>query len=209
MPGLRRAELHLRVAEALERARRRAVRPRARPPLRRGGAGRRAAARCRVLAPGGPRGARDARLRRGRDALRRRARSSASTIPRRRAETQLELGTARFRAGRIDDAMQAFRAAAQIARDGRRRASMLATAAVGFEEACWRPGITDEGAVELLEEASLRARRGRLRAARDAARRARPGACLRRPPRGRAPPRASARPRWRAGSTTGSASRRC
>jgi DNA-binding CsgD family transcriptional regulator len=25
---------------------------------------------------------------------------------------------------------------------------------VGFEEACWRPGITDEGAVELLEEAS-------------------------------------------------------
>ena len=32
---------------------------------------------------------------------------------------------------------------------------LLATAAVGFEEACWRPGITDEGAVELLEEASL------------------------------------------------------
>ena len=27
-------------------------------------------------------------------------------------------------------------------------------AAVGFEDACWRPGITDEGAVELLEEAS-------------------------------------------------------
>ena len=33
--------------------------------------------------------------------------------------------------------------------------SLLATAAVGFEEACWRPGITDAGAVELLEEASL------------------------------------------------------
>jgi len=32
---------------------------------------------------------------------------------------------------------------------------MLATAAIGFEEACWRPGITDAGAVELLEEASL------------------------------------------------------
>ena len=33
-------------------------------------------------------------------------------------------------------------------------ARMLATAAVGFEEACWRPAITDRGAVELLEEAS-------------------------------------------------------
>ena len=50
--------------------------------------------------------------------------------------------------------MEAFRAAAQIARDIG-DASLLATAAVGFEEACWRPGITDEGAAELLEEASL------------------------------------------------------
>jgi predicted ATPase/DNA-binding CsgD family transcriptional regulator len=72
--------------------------------------------------------------------------------PRRRAETQLELGAARFRAGRSDDAMKAFRAAAQIARE-LGDAHMLATAAVGFEDACWRPGITDAGAVELLEEA--------------------------------------------------------
>ena len=49
--------------------------------------------------------------------------------------------------------MEAFRAAAQIARDIG-DATLLASAAVGFEEACWRPGITDEGAVELLEEAS-------------------------------------------------------
>jgi DNA-binding CsgD family transcriptional regulator len=49
--------------------------------------------------------------------------------------------------------MAAFRAAAQIAR-GLDDARMLARAAIGFEEACWRPGITDAGAVELLEEAS-------------------------------------------------------
>src|SRR5207248_3129017 len=55
--------------------------------------------------------------------------------------------------GRSDDAMEAFRAAAQIARE-LGNARLLATAAVGFEEACWRPGITDEGAVDLLEEAS-------------------------------------------------------
>src|SRR3954454_8886798 len=73
--------------------------------------------------------------------------------PRRRAGTQIELGTARFRAGGSDDAMAAFRAAAAIARE-LGDANLLATAAVGFEEACWRPGITDAGAVELLEEAS-------------------------------------------------------
>jgi ATP/maltotriose-dependent transcriptional regulator MalT len=71
----------------------------------------------------------------------------------REAETQIELGTARFRAGGSDDAIAAFRAAAQIGRD-LEDPQLLARAAVGFEEACWRPGITDEGAVELLEEAS-------------------------------------------------------
>jgi DNA-binding CsgD family transcriptional regulator/tetratricopeptide (TPR) repeat protein len=70
-----------------------------------------------------------------------------------RAEVQMELGTARFRAGRSDEAIAAFRAAAEIAREID-DAELLAAAAVGFEEACWRPGITDEGAVELLEEAS-------------------------------------------------------
>ena len=65
----------------------------------------------------------------------------------------MELGTARFRSGRSDEAMAAFRAAAEIAREIH-DAELLAAAAVGFEEACWRPGITDEGAVELLEEAS-------------------------------------------------------
>ena len=58
-------------------------------------------------------------------------------------------------------------AAADIARslgDGRR----LARAAVGYEDACWRMGIADEGALELLEEAAEALDRGRLRAARRA-----------------------------------------
>src|SRR5205814_2665428 len=46
-----------------------------------------------------------------------------------------------------------FRAVADIARelDDPR---LLARAAIGYEDACWRPGIADEGAVELLEEAA-------------------------------------------------------
>ena len=31
---------------------------------------------------------------------------------------------------------------------------LLARAAIGYEEACWRPGIADQGAAELLEEAA-------------------------------------------------------
>ncbi len=70
-----------------------------------------------------------------------------------RAETQLALGMAHFRAGDSLDALAAFRAAADIAReigDG----ELLARAAIGFEDGCWRPGISDAGALELLEEAS-------------------------------------------------------
>jgi len=156
MPGLRRAELHLSVAETLELAH---------------GAGEsrglaELAHHFYAAAPvDGPRRAIKYSLLAGRAALRTLAFDEAAARfgsalelgiddPRQRAETQLELGTARFRAGRSDEAMEAFRAAAQIARD-MGDASLLATAAVGFEEACWRPGITDAGAVELLEEASL------------------------------------------------------
>ncbi len=70
-----------------------------------------------------------------------------------RAEAQLALGTACFRAGDTAGALAAFREAAGIARslgDG----ELLARAAIGFEDACWRPGISDAGALELLEEAS-------------------------------------------------------
>jgi len=70
---------------------------------------------------------------------------------RRRAEILLALGTAMYRAGRSLDSLQAFRQAAAIARrlgEG----ELLARAAIGFETTCWRPAL-DEGARELLEEA--------------------------------------------------------
>ena len=72
---------------------------------------------------------------------------------RRRAETQLQLGTAYFRTGASLDSLAAFRAVAEVARElGDWK--LFARSAIGFEDACWRPGISDEGALELLEEAS-------------------------------------------------------
>jgi DNA-binding CsgD family transcriptional regulator/tetratricopeptide (TPR) repeat protein len=154
MPGLRRAELHLRVGEALERT-------------HAGSDGRGLAELAHHFAAAvpvdGSRRAVDYALLAGSAALETLAFDQAEAQfeaaldlgiddLRRRGETQLELGSARFRAGRSDDAMKAFRAAAAIARE-LDDPHMLATAAVGFEEACWRPGITDAGAVELLEEA--------------------------------------------------------
>jgi DNA-binding CsgD family transcriptional regulator/tetratricopeptide (TPR) repeat protein len=70
-----------------------------------------------------------------------------------RAEVFLELGYACHRGGKAVDALEAFRAAAEIARE-LADAHVLARAAVGFEDACWRPGMADQGAVELLEEAA-------------------------------------------------------
>ena len=72
---------------------------------------------------------------------------------RRRAEILLDLGTALFRAGRSLDSLQSFRRAAEIAQD-LGEGELLARAAIGFETSCWRPGLADEGARELLEEAS-------------------------------------------------------
>jgi DNA-binding CsgD family transcriptional regulator/tetratricopeptide (TPR) repeat protein len=69
-----------------------------------------------------------------------------------RSEVQLELGDASHRAGNAVDALAAFAEAARIAR-GRDDAQLLARAAIGYEEACWRPSVSDRGAVELLEEA--------------------------------------------------------
>jgi predicted ATPase len=71
----------------------------------------------------------------------------------RRAEILLDLGTALFRAGRSLESLQSFRRAAEIARD-LGEGELLAQAAIGLETTCWRPGLTDEGARELLEEAS-------------------------------------------------------
>src|SRR4051794_3507806 len=73
---------------------------------------------------------------------------------RERAGVLLDLGTATHRGGKAIDALEAFRAAAQIARE-LGDAELLARSAIGYEDACWRPGIVDQGAVELLEEAAV------------------------------------------------------
>jgi DNA-binding CsgD family transcriptional regulator len=72
---------------------------------------------------------------------------------RRQAEILLEMGSAFYRAGRSLDSLEALREASEIARrlgDG----ELLARAAIRFETTSWRPGLIDEGARELLEEAS-------------------------------------------------------
>jgi DNA-binding CsgD family transcriptional regulator len=155
LPGLRRAELHLKVAEGLEQAH----------ADRRPGGLAALAYHFTAAAPvGGPARAIEYSLLAGRAALRALDFDEAESRfgaalelgiddPRRQAQTELELGAARFRGGRSDDAMNAFRAAAQLARE-LEDPELLAAAAIGFEEACWRPGITDAGAIELLEEAS-------------------------------------------------------
>jgi DNA-binding CsgD family transcriptional regulator len=155
LTGIRRAELHLRVGEALEGAEGHSGRAladlahhfAATAPL--GGA--RRGVEYNVLA------ARAATAALAFDEAAARLRTALEleiADPRERAQIHLELGTASHRAGRAVDALQAFRSAAGIARE-LGDAELLARAATGYEEACWRPGIADEGAVELLEEAAV------------------------------------------------------
>jgi DNA-binding CsgD family transcriptional regulator/tetratricopeptide (TPR) repeat protein len=73
--------------------------------------------------------------------------------PAERAEVLLELGTARHRAGKALDALEAFDSAAAIARE-LHNAELLARAAIGYEDASWRPGVISQRAVGLLEEAA-------------------------------------------------------
>jgi DNA-binding CsgD family transcriptional regulator/tetratricopeptide (TPR) repeat protein len=155
LTGLRRAELHLRVGEALEAGatRQEQVEPAA------------LAHHFAVAAPlGHAARAVDHNLRAARAAMGALAFDEAATCLRTalelgiddagaRASAQLELGTAHHRAGRAADALEAFAAAAAAARE-LGDAALLARAAIGFEDACWRPGIADRGAVELLEEAA-------------------------------------------------------
>ena len=154
LSALRRAELHLRVGEALEDAGARSGRAladlahhfAAGSPF--GGTER--AVEYNVLAARAAAGALafDEAAARLRTALELGIDSLAE-----RAEIFLELGQASHRGGNAVAALKAFRAAADIARTlGNRR--LLARAAIGYEDACWRPGIADEGAVELLEEAT-------------------------------------------------------
>ncbi len=69
-----------------------------------------------------------------------------------RADVLLELGSASHRAGKATDALEAFASAAEIAR-ALDSPELLALAAIGYEEACWRPGVASRDAIELLEEA--------------------------------------------------------
>jgi DNA-binding SARP family transcriptional activator/DNA-binding CsgD family transcriptional regulator/tetratricopeptide (TPR) repeat protein len=70
------------------------------------------------------------------------------------AEVRCRQGRAWHLAGRPAEALESFAAAAAAARecgDG----ALQARAAIGFETACWRPGIDDPRAVALLREAAL------------------------------------------------------
>ena len=69
-----------------------------------------------------------------------------------RGAVLLELGAASHRAGKAIDAQQALAAAAQIGRD-LGDPSLLGRAAIGYEEACWRPALPNDEAVVMLEEA--------------------------------------------------------
>ena len=156
LSGLRRAELHLRVGEALE-AQFGSPSGRALADL---------AHHFAAAAPiGGPERAVDYGLLAAQSASAALAYEEAAAHlrialrigiadPRRRAETLLDLGTALFRAGTSLDSLQSFREAAEIARelgDG----ELLTRAATGFEDACWRPAMHEQGARALLEEALL------------------------------------------------------
>jgi DNA-binding CsgD family transcriptional regulator/tetratricopeptide (TPR) repeat protein len=150
---LRRAELHLRVGEELERA---------------GGASGPALAdlahHFAAAAPfGGTERAVDYNLRAASaasaalafddaDARLRAALGIGIEDEARRAGVLVELGSAGHRAGKATDAQEAFLAAAEIARRCG-SAELLARAAIGYEEACWRPGIASRVSTELLEEA--------------------------------------------------------
>ena len=61
-----------------------------------------------------------------------------------RADALLELGSASHRAGKATDALEAFASAAEIAR-ALDSAELLARAAIGYEDASWRPVVASTG----------------------------------------------------------------
>ena len=82
-------------------------------------------------------------------------RRSASAFPTlaTEAEVRCRQGLAWHLAGRAEEALESFAAAAAGARECGDDA-LQARAAIGFETACWRPGIDDPRAEALLEEAA-------------------------------------------------------
>ena len=69
------------------------------------------------------------------------------------AEARCRQGRAWHLAGRAAEALESFAVAAAAARECEDEA-LQARAAIGFETACWRPGIADPRAVALLREAA-------------------------------------------------------
>jgi DNA-binding CsgD family transcriptional regulator/tetratricopeptide (TPR) repeat protein len=155
LTAVRRAELHLRVAESLEATDGRSSRDladlahhfAAAAPF---GEARRAI-EYNVLAA---RAAREALDFDQAEALLRTALELGIEDDVQRAEVLIELGGARQLSGRALDALDALRSAADLARE-LGDADLLARAAIGYEEACWAPMMIDQGAAELLEEAAV------------------------------------------------------
>src|SRR5512133_919361 len=75
--------------------------------------------------------------------------------PAQRGAVEYELGTALHRIGDTEAAIDSFAGAAALARECDDDEA-FARAAVAIEEACWRPGIVDRRALELLAEAASR-----------------------------------------------------
>lgn len=71
----------------------------------------------------------------------------------RELELMLALGEAQMRGGEGPLAMKTFEQAAEMART-LEKTEILARAAIGFADACWRPGLPDRAPVRLLHEAS-------------------------------------------------------
>ena len=157
LTGLRRAELHLRFGEALERS----------------GGGRDVAELAYHFAAAAPFGG----TARGVEYNVLAARAAAAALdfddaaerlrvalelgvqePLERGELLLELGGAGHRGGRLVDALAAFTEAAEIGR-ATGDADLLARAAIGYEEACWRPVITDRAGGRAARGGGARPRR--------------------------------------------------
>jgi DNA-binding CsgD family transcriptional regulator len=155
LPTARRAELHLRVAEALEQVHHTEI-GRVLPDLAYHYAAAGALADVRRAVDYNVRAARAARSSLAFDQA---ATHLATALelgiddPVSLASAHLELGIANHLAGRSEDALEAFSAAAEVARQ-LGDDDNLAEAAIGYENACWRPGIVDRNDVELLEEAA-------------------------------------------------------
>jgi DNA-binding CsgD family transcriptional regulator len=155
LSGLRRAQLHLAVAEALERARRPvtgqvlaglAHHYTAAVPV--GGRERAIEYNRRAAEAAGEAMAFGEAVARLRTAL-----QLGVEDLRQRAEMQIALGTDLYRAGMSLDSLAPLRDAAGVARD-LGSGELLARAAIAFENACTRPPLEDQGSIALLEEAS-------------------------------------------------------